>query len=209
MKTYLLKARLIREIICIYSVFISLVSYTIIHRPGHDDIARMIERAFPHLKDRLISAVQLGRLHEDELQGQSKELVDALLSEVDEATSPLNLAGSVPVWKLGVGIKVLTGSVIVVFLLAAMFPDYLLGGLYRLADYSRPYVSPDTSTLYITDRKNSIIIGDSFHISGFFDGNVSGNLTVYYRWNRSRKLTLYPVVYLPAISPIHRYQRAS
>ena len=64
-KTILLFSSLIITAI----VFVSLVSLCIIRRPGHDEISRMIECCYPHLNDRLISAVQLGRLGEADLKG--------------------------------------------------------------------------------------------------------------------------------------------
>ena len=37
-------------------VFCFVLFYRLLNRPGTDEIARMVERRYPHLKDRLISA---------------------------------------------------------------------------------------------------------------------------------------------------------
>jgi len=167
-------------------VFVSLVSLCIARRPGHDEISRMIERRYPHLNDRLISAVQLGRLDEDGLKGQSKELIYALIKRVDEETEPLDIARSIPVNRLFFSLKIASGAVFIFLLIAILFPDYMMGGFYRLADHSRYYISPGKTNIYIINHKDSILRGEDFDASGFFAGNKSENLSVFYRWNDSR-----------------------
>lgn len=166
--------------------FVILVSLCITRRPGHDEISRIIERYYPHLNDRLISAVQLGRLDEDGLKGQSEELISALIKKVDEETASLNIARSVPIVGLFLSLKIALITVIIVLLIATLFPDYMMGGFYRLADYSRPYMPSGKSSIYIIHSKNSIIRGENFSASGFFDGNKSEDLNGFYRWDDSR-----------------------
>ncbi len=102
----------------------------------------MIENTYPHLNNRLISAVQLGRLKDNELKGQSKELIDALLEKVDEETASLNFSRAVPTGRLILSLKIASGTVFLVLLTAILFPFGIMGGFYRLADYSRPYIPP-------------------------------------------------------------------
>jgi len=79
----------------ISAVFLFLVVLRILRRPGLDDLSRMVEKRYPFLGDRLISAVQLGRLGTTGLHGQSGDLVNALLGRVEEETRRLNLLQAV------------------------------------------------------------------------------------------------------------------
>ncbi len=174
-------------------VFISFTSLHILRSPGNDEISRMIEHSFPHLNDRLISAVQLGRLSEDELEGQSKELIDALLKKVDKETAPLDLTRSVPVERFLLSTKMALGSLVLILLLTLIFPDYLMGGIYRLADFSRQYMPPNKSVIYTIHREHSIIRGENFNVSGFYSGDRSEELALFFRWIDSKIWNMKPV----------------
>ncbi|MDH3590636.1 MAG: hypothetical protein OER88_02065, partial [Planctomycetota bacterium] len=55
--------------------------------PGEDPLAVAVERRFPELNDRLISALQLSRVEDLEQQGMSKQLVDDAIKEAVEPVS--------------------------------------------------------------------------------------------------------------------------
>ena len=54
--------------------------------------AALAERNHPELHNRLINALQLGRVHEP---GFSRDLVDAIVRDADRATADMELADSV------------------------------------------------------------------------------------------------------------------
>ncbi len=162
--------------------FVSLALAAFVRRPGHIEIARLIERCYPQLGDRLISAVQLGRLDEESLAGQSSELVEALFERVDGETAGLVLERSVPSDRAVASMKTALGTLAVLLLLAAVVPGSLLGGLYRLSDYSRTYLAPDTARIYTLQGMSSIIRGSNFNSSGFYSGDTAEELSIYYRW---------------------------
>ncbi len=108
-------------------IFISLCAVRIFRRPGPDGISRMVERAYPHLNDRLISAVQLGRLKDSELHGQSGGIVKALIRKVEEETRGLEPGKSVPLKRLVLSARCAYGVIAVFLLLTAIFPVYMAG----------------------------------------------------------------------------------
>lgn len=174
-------------------IFISLCAVRIFRRPGPDGISRMVERAYPHLKERLISAVQLGRLKDAELHGQSGDLVKALLRKVEEETRGLELEKSVPLKRLVLSARCAYGVVVAFLLLTAIFPVYMAGGLYRLADFSRAYSSPGNISIYTLKRDYSIIRGENFSTPGILSGRVFEPLKVMYRWEDSQLWNVKPV----------------
>ena len=162
-------------------------------RPGTDDLSRLVEKAYPGLGDRLISAVQLGRLDDRELHGQSHALVDALLERVERETREFDPSRAVPLRRLMLPGRIAYGAAVVFLLLLAVLPGRFGGGVFRLADFSTAYVSPDDVTIYILDRNDSIIRGDTFSAPGILSGWRFEPLTVFYRWGDSRTWTAKPV----------------
>jgi len=174
-------------------VFCSVLLYRLLSRPGTDEIARMVESRYPHLKDRLISAVQLGRLDEAALKGQSGNLVDALISKVEEETRAVDMAQSVPAQQLIAWARITLGTVLLALVLSVIVPDTMLGGLYRLIDYSHAYVRPGNVTIYTAGRDDAIIRGDNFCTKGFVTGGNDETLNVIYRWDDSDVWSMKPV----------------
>ena len=58
----------------------------------HLDVAEVLERTFPSLHQRLVSAIQLQALEGPALRGQSREMVDELLADTQQAIGALPLA---------------------------------------------------------------------------------------------------------------------
>jgi hypothetical protein len=166
-------------------LFLTLCIRLILRRPGYDEISRMIERANPSLNNSLISAVQLGRLSERELRGQSSEIVDALLDKVVSDTAALDFANSVPADRVMLAMKIAAGTIAAVLFLSVLAPGNMMGGFVRLADYTRTYAPPEKTTIYTARGTESIIRGENFEISGFVAGDSSDELQIYFRWDDS------------------------
>lgn len=166
-----------------------------VRRPGIEDIARMVERTYPQLGDRLISAVQLGGLEGAALKGQSRSLVDALLHVVDSETEKLNLLRSVSTRWLSALARVAYGSLITALFAALLFPGHMLGGLYRLIDYSHEYSRPGGTFIYTLGLDGSIIRGDDYRTKGFVSAGNGETLSILYRWEDSDTWSVKPVTY--------------
>lgn len=174
-------------------VFSVLVGVSIIRRPDPDTIAHTIERYYPDLSDRLISSVQLGLLSENELKGQSPELINALHNKVDEETASLDLAKSVPTAGITLSLKTAAGSVAVFLLLSVMLPEFFVSGFFRLMDFKRPYTVPNRMIIYVISHKNRILRGENFTASGFVSERAYEQLNVFYRWDDSGVWNMKPV----------------
>lgn len=175
------------------SVFILLLAIRIIRRPGMDDISRMIELTYPHLKNRLISAVQLGRLKNGELRGQSKNLVDFFIVKVEKEIRDIDLLRSVPSGKLAFSVRWVFGSITGILLLSILFPGFIGSGLYRLFDYSHAYTHTGNVTIYSLKGDSSIVRGENFSTPGFISGRRFKPLTVLYRWDDSNAWNVKPI----------------
>jgi len=67
------------------------VRYPLTRRFADVDIAQLLERRFPELHQRLVSAVQLQELGSDQLRNQSRAMIDQLMDETAAATRALPL----------------------------------------------------------------------------------------------------------------------
>ena len=67
------------------------VRYPLSRRFSDVDLAMWVERAYPELHQRLVSAIQLHGASDDELRNQSRAMVDALWRETAEQTRSLRL----------------------------------------------------------------------------------------------------------------------
>ncbi|MFC1608247.1 DUF4175 family protein, partial [Candidatus Latescibacterota bacterium] len=164
-------------------------------RPDRDVSARMAERVWPQLGDRLISAVQLGRLNTTSLQGQSAGLVNALTDRVDEETKTLDIQRAVSMRRVIVRLRILYGSLVAALLLGSVFPGHVFGGLFRLTDYNHEYLRPGGIMIYTTGHDESVIRGDDFSTTGFVNGGNGGVLNILYRWKDTDTWSVKPVDY--------------
>jgi len=170
-----------------------LVIRSVLRRPGPVDIARLVERRYPGLNDRLISAVQLGGPAGEGIQGQSRELIDALLDQVVIESAKLNLACAVPSGTMKKAWRYVFGAWIVLLGAALVFPGTIMSGLWRCIDYQTAYTAPDATSIYLTPTRLSILRGDSYTAAGFMAGSMPGQLNLLVRWDDAASWTIKPV----------------
>jgi hypothetical protein len=105
-----------------------------------DDLALFVERHFPELNDRLISAIQLtreplGAPAEAAINTNSPELVAALVADAEQATSQINFkrviigkhVGKIALWA-GAAFLALTGAAVAQPHLASIYLNRIFGG---------------------------------------------------------------------------------
>jgi len=171
----------------------SILTIRVLRRPDPDERARIVERAYPAFNDRLISAVQLGRLREGELHGQSQSLIDALLVRVESETAAVDPRVCLPSRKLHLTARTAYAVTAAVLVLVLILPPNRAGGFYRLLDYDRAYVSPDTVSVFVLAGDDTIIRGEDFSTPGFLSGWRFEPVNIYYRWDDSQSWSLKPV----------------
>lgn len=170
--------------IALPAVFLAVSVLRVMYRkPDADALARMVEKTFPVLGDRLISAVQLGRLDNDGLRGESAGLVSLLVDRVDRETAAIPIERTVSSKRLVMLGRVAYGS-LAVLLLAIAAPGPIAGGISRLADHSRDYVNPGLALIHTLQGDASVVRGDDFRTAGILSGG-GDHLVVCWRWKGS------------------------
>jgi len=176
-----------------FLVFIILLIIRFFQRPGTDELARMVERAFPNLKERCISAVQLGRLGKEELKGQSEDIVKALVAKVQEELLIIDMTKAVVTTRLEKMLRFNFYTFIILLIVFVLFPGRMMGGLYRLVDFSHAYNRPGKISIFALKQDCSIIRGNDFTTPGFVSGNDGKVLHVFYRWDDSSVWNMKPI----------------
>jgi hypothetical protein len=132
--------------------FAGYVAYTRLIRPlalpiSDDDLALLVEREYPHLKDRLISAIQLGRAREENPKFNSPELIDKLVTETTAEAQGLEFNRIVtprfvvrPLLIAGALMLLIAGS-------AVAYPDYAGIFLKRLVSDAKWPAETDLEVL--------------------------------------------------------------
>ncbi len=179
--------------LCVILSFLLQAAFAVFRRPDETGSARMIETAFPSLGDRLISAVQLGSISDDSLRGQSGELVRALLASVDSELKVIDITKVVRKDRLIRSFHFVTASMILFLGFGIVFPDILLGGVYRIADNTRTYYPPDRTEIHLTHSPATVIRGEDYEIAGFVAGSVPEKAELYFRWDDSASWRMKPV----------------
>lgn len=170
-----------------------LVIFRIMRSPGPESAARIVERAFPDLNDRLISAVQLGRLDSESLRGQSPGLVEALVKHVATEITDLDTTRAVSKRWLVYWSRMLGAVTVISVVLFAAMPGRLGLALARLADYNGTYRPPFSVSINFTERPDSIIRGEDFTVSGTIEGENPDEPVIVYRWRNERNWSIKPV----------------
>ena len=179
----------VRSILAVLTVAIPVVilAATVIRviyrKPDDDTLARMVETAFPGLGDRLISAVQLGRLDASGLRGESEGLVRLLVDRVEKQTASIPIERTVSSRRLVLLARAAYGS-LALLLLAVAAPGPLAGGISRLADHSREYVRPGLALIQTLVGDASVVRGEDFRTTGLLSGG-GDRLVAYWRWKGS------------------------
>ncbi len=170
-----------------------LIIRLVVRHPDELALARMIEKASPSFRDRLISAVQLGGLEEHNLQGQSSELVDALVSSVAEECRTVDIRRVMPFATLAFPLRAVYSSLLVLLLVVILSPLNIVAGLYRLSHYDSVFPAPNRTTFHLIGLDDMIIRGGDFTIRGIVAGRNSDDLKIVYRQDGMSTWTVRPV----------------
>ena len=160
--------------------------------PDPADAARMVERTFPELNDRLISAVQLGCLENDGLRGQSSALVKALVKHVAVEISSLDMTRAVSRRWFVYWSRLFGAVTVITLILFAVMPGRLGPALARLMDFNGTYRPPFSVLINFTEQPDSIIRGEDFTVSGTIEGENPEEPVIVYRWKNERKWSVKP-----------------
>ncbi|MBV8879932.1 MAG: hypothetical protein JO332_08220, partial [Planctomycetaceae bacterium] len=154
-----------------------------------DDLALFVERHFPELNDRLISAIQLTREPVDETgTQQSPELVAALVADAEQATSQIDFRRVIIGKHVG---KIALWAAAVLLLLG--------GGAVAKPDYARIYASrifggatkwPQRTHLQVldfADARKVMARGDDLTIAVEYSGRKPSKTMLEYKFGTGEK----------------------
>jgi hypothetical protein len=149
----------------------------LLHRPGPDELALMVERRVPSFRTRLIAAVQLTRPGAAP-RGTSPSLVQALVAETAQLAGPMDFASLVPTGELR------KAAAWAATALAAMGLVLFLGGQDAHDLLNRVFLSntpvPRKTRVAVADGDKKIGRGDSVVIEALAQGLLpaSGSLVI-------------------------------
>jgi len=158
-------------------------------RISDDDLALFVERHFPELNDRLISAIQLTREPVDSTgTSQSPELVAALVADAEQATSQIDFrrviigkhVGKIAGWALA-ALLVLVGAAVAKPDYAAIYANRVVGGSTRW---------PQRTHLKILDFKDNhkvIARADDLTVAVEYEGRRPSKPMLEYRFRTGEK----------------------
>lgn len=176
-----------------FLILILLIIKNLIFRPDFYKVSKEIEKKYPGLHEKLISAVQLGNLDENELRGQSKEIIDAHVKSVLNEVSVLDIAASVSLAGMKRSAKIFVVSMTLFLLFVFTMPGRFISGVFRFVDYKNTYVRSDKSSIILVNLKNSIVRGENFTVSGFISGEKPHEIKAFYRWEDMSEWNSKPV----------------
>ena len=151
-----------------------------------DDMALAVERRYPKLGDRLITAVQLSRVTAEQPSAAiSPAMVGALTEEAAEMSRDLNFHAVLEPHGLhtrtGLGIVL-----IMAFLLLSFFPEFLSVGMVR---YVNPFTEAQwryrTRLQVAGGRTRKVPKGDDVAVRVRASGQVPSRAVIYFRYGGS------------------------
>jgi hypothetical protein len=171
------------------------VVYPLGVRVSDDDLALFVEREFPELNDRLISAIQLARQPADDrpqeghvVATNSPELVQALVEDAEKATGSMDFkrvlvrrhVGKILCWAFVLG-GVLAAGAIAKPAYASIYLNRLLGGSQRWPQRT------ELQVLDFTERRRVVAKGDDLAIAVTYSGVRPGKVNLDYEYETGER----------------------
>jgi len=166
-------------------VLIIFVSYfclrPIIHKPNLESLALRMEEKFPELNNQLIAALQLAKNLEENPEGYSTEMIEAVIEQADTTTQKLNLQEIIdrnPIKKMGK----LAGSLAIISLFFALvFPTAFTNSLFIFSHPLTEFVSPQKFFFVISPGNAEAVKYSDVRIKINVEGEKPKKVNFYWR----------------------------
>jgi hypothetical protein len=135
-----------------------------------DTTARKVGRAFPEVRDRLLDAMQLAAIFEQQ-QLFSPDLVAAALEDFSRDTKDVDFRSMVSFSASQRWAKLLGAAVFVCVLVFVLFPTLFFGAAGRLMRYNEAFASPAALRFVVTPGDSSVVRGESVAVTIRVEGN--------------------------------------
>lgn len=135
-----------------------------------DELALRVEKAYPGLEDRLISALQLSREDAFGLRGASPALIEALLEDCKHAVAPLDFSSLITLQSIKRFGLVAVASVCLGGFFTIMKVDTVRVFLARCAGAEVPY--PTRTVILAHSPSRKVLRGDPFPLEARVTGEI-------------------------------------
>jgi hypothetical protein len=163
-------------------IFISyLCLRPILYKPSLESLALKLEEKFPELNNRLIAALQLSKNLEENPEGYSTDMIEAVVEQADTTTQKLNLQEIVdrnPIKKMGK----LAGSLAIISLFFALvFPTAFTNSLFIFSHPLTEFVSPQKFSFVISPGNAEVVKYSNVKIKINVEGEKPKKVNFYWR----------------------------
>ena len=166
-------ARLILQSVFVIALGAGLIwlVWGFVRKPSFDALALQVEKRFPHLKNLLVNAVQLGsRL--DGREGYSPELTAAAIQQAEEACRDLDFGQAIPrrPWAVALGEMGVGGIVLLLLLLG--FPSHSTKAFSQFLNLKAIQQAEALAVLKVEPGNGKVAKGQSFGIRVAVEGKT-------------------------------------
>ncbi len=147
--------------------------------PSDDDaaLARLIGRAHPDIRDRLVDTLELERERDTGIH-YSGTLIDAAFEDLQRDTAGVDFLSVVDLSRSRAMRRLLLGGMLVVALLVGLFPSSFLQSAYHLWNFNVAFAAPAPFRLVVSPGSREIVKGESVHITVTVEGEPQKEITL-------------------------------
>jgi hypothetical protein len=108
--------------IAVVALFVHTILWKILTRPNAESVALQVEKSYPELQNRLIASLQLERNLQENREGFSTDMIQAIIGQSEQMCRGIDFHKSVDKKPLRRGLRYFGSSVLAILLLAVLFP---------------------------------------------------------------------------------------
>jgi hypothetical protein len=131
--------------IVVVALFVHTILWRILTRPNTESVALQVEKTYPELQNRLIASLQLERNLQENREGFSTDMIQAIIGQSEQLCRGIDFNKSVDRKPLRRGLRYFGSSALVILLLAVLFPGAFNESVYL---FSHPTVEVPRNLSY-------------------------------------------------------------
>ncbi|MCX6832987.1 MAG: hypothetical protein NT028_12830, partial [candidate division Zixibacteria bacterium] len=131
--------------IAVATLFVHTILWKILTRPNTESVALQVEKSYPELQNRLIASLQLERNLQENREGFSIDMIQAIIGQSEQMCRSIDFHKSVDKKPLRRGLRYFGSSVLAILFLAVLFPGAFNESVYL---FSHPTVEVPRNLSY-------------------------------------------------------------
>jgi hypothetical protein len=131
--------------IAVVALFVYTIFWKILTRPNTESVALQVEKSYPELQNRLIASLQLERNLQENREGFSTDMIQAIIGQSEQMCRGIDFHKSVDRKPLRRGLRYFGSSALAILLLAVLFPGAFNESVYL---FSHPTVEVPRNLSY-------------------------------------------------------------